>query len=221
MTAIFVCVILAVTDARNEHPALAPLAIGLALAMIHFASIRHRHLGQPGPLDRRRRCSPAPTRSSSSGCSSSAPLLGARDRRPRLPAALRPRRPTPVPGSGLQLRAGRAGRAVPGYGAPDQYQQEWNQPQAAQARPLGAGADHPGRLAVGPRRPRSGSRSSSGRRRHRRPSRSPSPADHAGRAGQSGPAPARQRSAAQQPPPHQGRSRRRRHGRRPRSARRS
>ena len=29
MTAIFVYVILAVTDARNEHPALAPLAIGL------------------------------------------------------------------------------------------------------------------------------------------------------------------------------------------------
>ena len=39
MTAIFVYVILAVTDARNEHPALAPAAIGLALAMIHFASI--------------------------------------------------------------------------------------------------------------------------------------------------------------------------------------
>ena len=31
--------ILAVTDARNEHPALAPLAIGLTLTMIHFASI--------------------------------------------------------------------------------------------------------------------------------------------------------------------------------------
>ncbi len=39
MTAIFLYVILAVTDARNEHPALAPAAIGLTLAMIHFASI--------------------------------------------------------------------------------------------------------------------------------------------------------------------------------------
>ncbi|WP_180934214.1 aquaporin [Nocardioides ungokensis] len=39
MTTVFVWVILAVTDARNEHPALAPLAIGLALTMIHFASI--------------------------------------------------------------------------------------------------------------------------------------------------------------------------------------
>ena len=39
MTAVFVWVILAVTDVRNEHPALAPLAIGLALTMIHFGSI--------------------------------------------------------------------------------------------------------------------------------------------------------------------------------------
>ena len=39
MTAIFLYVILAVTDARNEHPALAPAAIGLTLSMIHFASI--------------------------------------------------------------------------------------------------------------------------------------------------------------------------------------
>ena len=39
LTAIFVYVILAVTDARNEHPALAPAAIGLTLTMIHFASI--------------------------------------------------------------------------------------------------------------------------------------------------------------------------------------
>ena len=40
MTAIFLWVILAVTDERNELvAALAPLAIGLALAMIHFASM--------------------------------------------------------------------------------------------------------------------------------------------------------------------------------------
>lgn len=40
LTAVFVWVILAVTDARNElQAALGPLAIGLALAMIHFASM--------------------------------------------------------------------------------------------------------------------------------------------------------------------------------------
>ena len=39
MTMIFVWVILAVTDERNEHPALAPLAIGFTLAAIHFVAI--------------------------------------------------------------------------------------------------------------------------------------------------------------------------------------
>jgi len=40
LTAVFLWVILAVTDERNELvAALAPLAIGLALAMIHFASM--------------------------------------------------------------------------------------------------------------------------------------------------------------------------------------
>ena len=38
-TLVFLLVILAVTDERNEHPALAPLAIGLSLAMIHFTTI--------------------------------------------------------------------------------------------------------------------------------------------------------------------------------------
>jgi len=39
LTAVFLWVILSVTDERHEHPGLAPLAIGLALAMIHFASM--------------------------------------------------------------------------------------------------------------------------------------------------------------------------------------
>jgi glycerol uptake facilitator-like aquaporin len=40
LTAIFLLVILGTTDARNDaNAALAPLAIGLSLAMIHFASI--------------------------------------------------------------------------------------------------------------------------------------------------------------------------------------
>src|SRR4249919_422829 len=38
-TMVFLMAILAVTDERNQHPALAPLAIGLTLAMIHFATI--------------------------------------------------------------------------------------------------------------------------------------------------------------------------------------
>ena len=38
-TLVFLVAILAVTDERNEHPALAPLAIGFTLAMIHFATI--------------------------------------------------------------------------------------------------------------------------------------------------------------------------------------
>lgn len=38
-TAVFALVVLAVTDERYEHPALAPLAIGLTLATLHFATI--------------------------------------------------------------------------------------------------------------------------------------------------------------------------------------
>jgi aquaporin Z len=39
LTAVFVTVILAVTDERNEHPSLAPLTIGLTLAVIHFVAL--------------------------------------------------------------------------------------------------------------------------------------------------------------------------------------
>ncbi len=39
MTAIFVLVVLAATDGRQPHPALAPVTIGLTLTAIHFASI--------------------------------------------------------------------------------------------------------------------------------------------------------------------------------------
>jgi aquaporin Z len=39
MTALFVGVVLAVTDARSEHPGMAPLAIGLTLTVVHFASM--------------------------------------------------------------------------------------------------------------------------------------------------------------------------------------
>ena len=127
MTAVFVWVILAVTDARNEHPALAPLAIGLALTMIHFASI-----GATGT-------SVNPARSIGVGVFAGtdaviqlwlfilAPLIGGAVAGATYPI-LFGQGSEPVPGSGFAFpRAAVAPAAVPGYGAPDQYQQEWNQ----------------------------------------------------------------------------------------------
>lgn len=131
MTAIFLYVILAVTDERNEHPALAPAAIGLALAMIHFTSI---------PLTG---TSVNPARSIGVGLFAGgdaiiqlwlfilAPLLGAAIAGFTYPLVFG-HASGPVPGSGLVFnRAQELAAAVPGYGAPDQFQQEWNQ-QAAQ-----------------------------------------------------------------------------------------
>ncbi len=129
MTLVFVLVILAVTDERNEHPALAPLAIGFTLAAIHFAT-----LGATGT-------SVNPARSIGPGLFSGtdailqlwlfivAPLLGAAAAGFLYPA-LFGRASEPVPGSGLNFAARRAAApAVPGYGMPDQFQQQWNQQQ--------------------------------------------------------------------------------------------
>src|SRR6476659_7666921 len=125
MTAVFVWVILLMTDARHEHPALAPLAIGLALAMIHFASI-----GATGT-------SVNPARSIGVGVFAGtdaviqlwlfilAPLIGGAVAGASY-AALFGMGSEPVPGSGFTFSRP-APAAVPGYGAPDQYQQEWNQ----------------------------------------------------------------------------------------------
>ncbi len=125
LTAIFLFVILAVTDARNEHPALAPAAIGLTLSMIHFASISLTGT------------SVNPARSIGVGIFAGsdaiiqlwlfivAPLIGAAIAGLTYPL-LFGHGTDPVIGSGLSF--GRpAPAAVPGYGAPDQYQQEWNQ----------------------------------------------------------------------------------------------
>ena len=91
-TLVFLMAILAVTDERNEHPALAPLAIGLSLAMIHFATI---------PLTG---TSVNPARSIGPALFAGvdaiaqlwlfilAPLLGGSPRRPALPAPVRPPR---------------------------------------------------------------------------------------------------------------------------------
>ncbi len=130
LTLLFILVILAVTDARFEHPALAPLAIGLTLSAIHFVAI---------PLTG---TSVNPARSIGPGLFAGsdsiiqlwlfilAPLIGG-----ALGGFLYPllfgHGTDPVPGSGLVF-ARSAPAAVPGYGAPDQFQQEWNQQTAAQ-----------------------------------------------------------------------------------------
>jgi MIP family channel proteins len=133
LTAVFLMVILAVTDNRNEHPVMAPLAIGLALAMIHFASMNATGT------------SVNPARSIGPGLFAGtdavlqlwlfilAPLLGAAAAGLLYPALFGGEEP--VPGSGLRFAARPVTGAVPGYGAPDQYQQQWNQPDAGQQYP--------------------------------------------------------------------------------------
>jgi aquaporin Z len=131
LTAIFLYVILAVTDARNEHPALAPAAIGLTLTMIHFASINLTGT------------SVNPARSIGVGLFAGgdaivqlwlfilAPLLGGAIAGVTYPM-IYGHATDPVPGSGWSF-ARPAPAAVPGYGAPDQFQQEWNQQAVEQA----------------------------------------------------------------------------------------
>jgi aquaporin Z len=126
MTAVFIWVILAVTDVRNEHPVMAPLAIGLSLTMIHLASI-----GATGT-------SVNPARSIGVGVFAGtdavvqlwlfilAPLLGGAIAGASY-AYLFGQGSEPVPGSGFSFPQRTRAAAVPGYGAPDQYQQEWNQ----------------------------------------------------------------------------------------------
>ncbi|MDH2413662.1 MIP family channel protein [Nocardioides sp. CER19] len=131
-TAIFVIVILGVTDERNEHPGLAPLAIGLALAGIHFVLI---------PLTG---TSVNPARSIGPALFAGgsyivqlwlfilAPLVGGVVGGLVYPV-LFGHATEPVAGSGMRWGArARAGAgaipgAVPGYGAPDSFQQQWNQ----------------------------------------------------------------------------------------------
>ena len=133
MTALFVFVILSVTDTRNEHPSLAPLAIGVSLAMIHFMLI---------PLTG---TSVNPARSLGPALFSGvdwitqvwpfmiAPFIGGGLAGLAYPA-LFAQDAERVPGSGLHFGDRRAA-AVPGYGAPDQYQEQWNQPVAGDQAP--------------------------------------------------------------------------------------
>jgi aquaporin Z len=154
LTALFVVVILGVTDERNEHPALAPLAIGLSLSAIHFVAI---------PLTG---TSVNPARSIGPALFAGsdaiiqlwlfilAPLAGGAVGG-LLYTTVFGHATEPVPGSGLHwgARAGAVGvpaaaaGAVPGYGAPDSFQQQWNQEDDATtttAMPTGGAAADPG-----------------------------------------------------------------------------
>src|SRR6478735_3282609 len=142
LTAIFVTVILAVTDERNEHPALAPLAIGFTLAALHFVAI---------PLTG---TSVNPARSIGPALFAGgdnivqlwlfilAPALGGAAAGLLYPL-LFGYATEPIAGSGLRFGAPAAAPgAVPGDGAPDALQQQWNQEEGVEAAGLigGTGA---------------------------------------------------------------------------------
>lgn len=124
LTAIFLWIILAVTDERNEvNAVMGPLAIGLALAMIHFVAI---------PLTG---TSVNPARSIGVGVFAGtdaivqlwlfvvAPLVGAAIAGLTYPL-LFGQGATPVAGSGLNFGGGRKDQFVPGS-----YEAQWNQGQ--------------------------------------------------------------------------------------------
>ncbi|SDC10291.1 MIP family channel protein [Nocardioides lianchengensis] len=126
LTAIFVFVILAVTDARNEHPALAPLVIGFTLTAIHLVAIPATGTS----VNPARSIGPALFAGTDAiqqvWLFIVAPLLGAVIAGLAYPAVFG-HAGEPVPGSGFRFPERTAAAAVPGYGASDQYQQQWNQ----------------------------------------------------------------------------------------------
>ena len=144
LTFVFLTVILATTDERNEHPGMAPLAIGLTLAAIHFASI-----GATGT-------SVNPARSIAVAFFSGtdaiiqlwlfilAPLLGAALAGFVYPAVFG-RASDPVAGSGLNFAA-QAGAT--GYNPTDQFQQQWNQPSGSGYVAPDQGYQQPGAYAA-------------------------------------------------------------------------
>lgn len=129
ITFVFVTVILAVTDTRNEHPALAPLTIGLTLAAIHFVAIPATGTS----ANPARSIGPAlfagPDAIEQLWLFILAPVLGAAIAGIAYPL-LFGRSGEAVPGSGISFSRPRTAAQVPGYAAPDQYQQQWSQPAA-------------------------------------------------------------------------------------------
>ena len=139
LTAVFVGVILAVTDERFEHPALAPLAIGLTLSAIHFVAIPATGTS----VNPARSIGPALFAGTDSITQLwlfiLAPLVGGAIAGLGYPL-LFGRAGEPVPGSGLSFNRPRTGAQAPGAIGPDQYQQQWNQevPAAGYAQPAPA-----------------------------------------------------------------------------------
>ena len=131
LTLVFVWVILAVTDERNEHPALAPLAIGFTLVAIHFVAIPATGTS----VNPARSIGPALFAGGDSIAQLwlfvVAPLLGGAIAGFTY-SLLFGHGGDPVVGSGI--RFGQTAGAVPGYGAPDQYQQQWA-PEGQEAAP--------------------------------------------------------------------------------------
>lgn len=132
LTLVFLYVILAVTDERNEFQALmGPLAIGFALAMIHFAS-----MGATGT-------SVNPARSIGVGVFGGtdaiiqlwlfivAPLVGAAIAGLTYPLIFG-HGSEPVAGSGLNFGGGGRRQQQPSYAPPATYEQQWNQGQPPQ-----------------------------------------------------------------------------------------
>jgi aquaporin Z len=127
LTAVFVFVILSVTDARNEHPALAPLAIGLALTAIHLVAIPATGTS----VNPARSIGPAIFTGDGDVILQLwlfilAPLLGGAIAGLVYPAVFG-RAGEPVAGSGLRFPSRPASPAAAGTGSTDQYQQQWNQ----------------------------------------------------------------------------------------------
>ncbi|GAA3817661.1 MIP family channel protein [Nocardioides panacisoli] len=135
LTAVFVMVILAVTDERNDTTAFAPLVIGLTLSAIHFVAIPATGT------------SVNPARSIGPGIFTFdgdhilqlwlfilAPLVGAVVSGFVYPLVFG-RGKEPVAGSGLAFRAAQPAVAVPGLGAPNAFEQQWNQQAYAQQAP--------------------------------------------------------------------------------------
>ncbi|NPC99040.1 MIP/aquaporin family protein [Nocardioides sp. zg-DK7169] len=124
LTAIFVTVILSVTDGRYEHPSLAPLAIGIALVGIHLVAIPATGTS----VNPARSIGPALFAGGDAILQLwlfiLAPLVGAAIAGLLYPLAFG-RDTEPVPGSGLAFARARARGA-----GSDSFQQQWNQPDA-------------------------------------------------------------------------------------------
>lgn len=136
LTAVFVMVVLAVTDERNENPRLAPLTIGLTLAAIYFVAIP----ATGASVNPARSIGPALFAGAEAITQLwvfiLAPALGAAIAGVGYPL-LFGRVGEPVPGSGVSIRWPRAAAPASGYAAPDQHQQQWSQEaQSAYAAPI-------------------------------------------------------------------------------------